>query len=324
MIRSVRYAVLGAFILASPLLFAQNDPLGLPEPVANDTVSVAVAEAIPAVAADPVAEMVPVVDAEQSATLAALWFLDPGAPFESISFEAVAAVAQAAGPATDAAASPMAEAELKGLLNNVHYKESLRLKALALEAFEYGDYDASANYAAEAARAAQLSDEYVAMQLKRKAAGDGLAAARERLDWATSVGAKERYAQAFSDASSAYEEATAAYAKEDWDASIEASKRVSVLLADVSEFAALPSRYTVRTWAENRDCFWNIAGYPWVYGDPTQWRKLYEANKSKLRRPDNPDLLHPGTVLDIPSLRGEARDGMWVAGRAYAPLPKRK
>ncbi len=318
MTRSVRTAVFGALILAaSPTLFAQAGAPILPEPEMLDLqVATEVAPVEPQTAQP--------TDSFRDATLAALWFLDPGAPFESVSFEAIAALAQAEGPATDAQASTMTEAELTGLRNNVHFKESLRLKALALEAFEYGDYDASANYAAEAARAALRSDEYVAMQLKRRAAGDGIAAARERLDWAASIGAEQRFAQAFSDASSAYQDAVSAYSVEDWDASLEASRRVVALLADVNEFATLPARYTVRTWKEFRDCFWNIAGYPFVYGDPTQWRRLYEANKGKLRRPDNPDLLHPGTVLDIPSIRGEAREGMWVKDRAYAPLPKRK
>jgi nucleoid-associated protein YgaU len=320
MIRSVRTAVLGALILVAPSLFAQTGLAIMPEPEIDKYLGdVMITEAPSFKLSDLL-----IADRVDEATLAALWFLDPGAPFESLSFEAIAAFAQATGPATDAAPASMTEAELKGLLNNVHFKESLRLKTLALEAFEYGDYDASANYAAESARAALRSDEYVAKQLKKKAAGDGIASARERLDWAASIGAEQRYAQAYSDASAAYEEAVATYSVEDYDASIAASGRVKALLADVSEFASLPARYTVRTWAENRDCFWNIAGYPFVYGDPTQWRRLYEANKSKLRRPDNPDLIHPGLVLDIPSIRGETRDGMWVKDRAYAPLPKRK
>ncbi len=316
MIRSIRTAALGALLLMAPTISVLADPVTLPEPVMDEVVSEAISpQTTPdALTRDPLGEP----------ALAALWLLDPGAPFESLTFEAIAALAQAAGPASDAAPTSMTEAELTGLRNNQYFKESLRLKALALEAFEYGDYDASANYAAEAARAALRSDEYVAMQLKRKAAGDGIASARERLDWAASIDAERRYAQAFSEASSAYQDAVNSYSMEAWDASIEASKRVLALLADVSEFSVLPARYTVRTWKEFRDCFWNIAGYPFVYGDATQWRRLYEANKSKLRRPDNPDLLHPGTVLDIPSIRGEVREGMWVKDRAYAPLPKRK
>lgn len=315
--RSIRTAVLGALILISPAIFAQVP--ALPEPELDELQSDVVITEVPTFEVS----VLSLTASEAAATLSALWFLDPGAPFEALPFEAIASLAQA-GPASDAGNTSMTEAELTGLRNNEFFKESLRLKALALEAFEYGDYDASANYAAEAARAALRSDEYVAMQLKRKAAGDGIAAARERLDWAASIGAERRFAQAFSDASSSYQDAVSAYSMEEWDASIEASRRVVALLADVSDTPALPARYTVRSWKEFRDCFWNIAGYPFVYGDSTQWRRLYEANKAKLRRPDNPDLLHIGTVLDIPSIRGEVREGMWTKDRAYAPLPKRK
>jgi hypothetical protein len=37
-------------------------------------------------------------------------------------------------------------------------------------------------------------------------------------------------------------------------------------------------------------------------------------------QPSNPDLIHPGMILDIPSIRGESREGMWVDGRTYMPL----
>jgi nucleoid-associated protein YgaU len=67
----------------------------------------------------------------------------------------------------------------------------------------------------------------------------------------------------------------------------------------------------VRNWTSTRDCFWTIAGWTWVYGDNYSWRVLYEANKQKIPDPNNPNLIEPGTVLDIPSLRGETRSGMW-------------
>ncbi len=33
------------------------------------------------------------------------------------------------------------------------------------------------------------------------------------------------------------------------------------------------------------------------YGDASKWRRIYEANKDKIQ---NPDLIYPGQVLDIP------------------------
>ncbi|MDR1094861.1 MAG: hypothetical protein LBL31_00550 [Spirochaetaceae bacterium] len=69
--------------------------------------------------------------------------------------------------------------------------------------------------------------------------------------------------------------------------------------------AVLPKYYTVGTWPP--DCFWAIAEL--VYGDPYRWPILYEANRSKLEDPDNPDLLATGIILEIPSINGEFRDG---------------
>ena len=157
-----------------------------------------------------------------------------------------------------------------------------------------------------------------------KRADEMIGEAKNRLDWAASVGAEQTYRQQYNDAKVAYGEAVSARGAESWDNAYSLAQKVLALLKDVKDTAPLPARYTVRPWAETKDCFWNIAGYPFVYGDPTKWTLLYEANKTKLRRPDNPNLIHPGLVLDIPSLRGESREGLWVKGRAYAPLPAKK
>ena len=88
----------------------------------------------------------------------------------------------------------------------------------------------------------------------------------------------------------------------------------------LDEKITLPATYRVRTWASYGDCFWNIAALPGVYGDPHKWRVLYNANKSKLQNPDNPDLIEPGMVLDIPSIQGEVRQGEWESGKDYPAL----
>ncbi|MDR1903156.1 MAG: LysM peptidoglycan-binding domain-containing protein, partial [Treponema sp.] len=84
----------------------------------------------------------------------------------------------------------------------------------------------------------------------------------------------------------------------------------------------LPAMYTVRPWAISKDCFWNIAGRDWAYNDSMKWQVLYNANKAKLANPNNPDLLHMDIVLDIPSIKGEVREGMWDPTKAYEPLGK--
>jgi hypothetical protein len=210
--------------------------------------------------------------------------------------------------------------------NNKYYMESVRLTRLAQETYDYGDYDASTEYAEEAMRNAQLSDEYVALQLKIKAANDAIKAARSRLDWAVTLDAPGRYPDEFAQAQSFYDLAIAERSAEHWDEAIEAANQVLIALADVQEAPlvaenpALPAQYTVRPWAVSKDCLWNIAGQPWAYGDSAKWRLIYEANRPRFPKPDNPDLIHPGMVLDIPSIRGEVRQDMWDSSKEYEPL----
>jgi nucleoid-associated protein YgaU len=227
-------------------------------------------------------------------------------------------------PVAVLAAAASSDAALpRDIRNNRYFMESIRLRDLAKEAFEYGDYDASANYAVESQRYARLSDEYVALQLKIRETDIAIGAARDRIAWALSRGVDRTYPNQFRDAQGSYDEALSLREQEQWDPAIAAAQKVLYILADSSERLPLPAQYTVRTWQTERDCLWNISGYSWVYADPFQWRRLYEANRAKMPEPNNPDLIHPGTVLDIPSIRGEVRQGMWQAGRSYNPLPPR-
>jgi HEPN domain-containing protein len=199
----------------------------------------------------------------------------------------------------------------QGIQNNEFHRESQRLTRLAKETFEYGDYDASAGFAEEAIHYTQLSDQYVSLQL--------MGEARRLLDWADSNNIANRYPSAYVESRNYYEVSVAAHSNEEWDESIEAAIASIELLAafETGRTAPLPRQYTVRTWASARDCLWNIAGYPWVYGEPGRWRELYEANKSRMPDPDNPNVIEPGMVLDIPSIRGETRQGMWDSSRSY-------
>jgi nucleoid-associated protein YgaU len=209
------------------------------------------------------------------------------------------------------------------LKNNRYFLESQRLTALAKESYEEGDYDASTDYAAEALRYARLSDEYVAIQLKIRETDQAIGAARGRLDWARSMEAPRRYPKEYGAAEGEFAAARQFRGEEDWDEAIAAARRVLVFLAGVEALppgGVLPAQYLVRTWDSLRDCLWNIAGQPWAYGDSFKWRILYEANREKLPNPRNPNLIEPGTVLDIPSIQGELRRGLWEEGREYPAL----
>jgi nucleoid-associated protein YgaU len=232
-----------------------------------------------------------------------------------------------------AAASSDAEPAIpQNIRNNRYFVESVRLTNLAQESFEYGDYDSSTNFAEEALRYARLSDEYVALQLKIKEANDAIAAARSRIDWASANGIPGRYPREYGEAQTYYNTSLTSRSAQDWDAAIDAAGKVINALAYVQVDGSqppqqsqtgetpLPAQYTVRAWAVSKDCLWNIAGRPWAYGDSSKWRLLYNANKAKMPEPDNPDLIHPGMILDIPSIRGEVRQGLWDSGRTYSPL----
>jgi nucleoid-associated protein YgaU len=68
-----------------------------------------------------------------------------------------------------------------------------------------------------------------------------------------------------------------------------------------------PRYYVVRP----GDTFNSIAADPRIYSNRNDWFALYQANRDKLRNPDNPDLLVPGTVIEIPGIAGEVREGTY-------------
>ncbi|MDR2448215.1 MAG: hypothetical protein LBD58_13160 [Treponema sp.] len=156
-------------------------------------------------------------------------------------------------------------------------------------------------------------------------AAEAMSIAKERLDWAEGVNAEENYPDNFAQATSSHAAGVDALAAKDWNGAIIAADGVMTALASVSvqqKPSPLPAQYTVQSWEATRDCLWNIAGYPWVYNDPSQWRRLYEANRDKLPNPNNSDRIESGTVLDIPSISGEVREGMWEEGKVYEPLAR--
>ena len=199
---------------------------------------------------------------------------------------------------------------VKALVNNQYLLENIRLIRLAEECFAEGRYDDAVNYAAEAIKYAEMSDEYVLQQKKIKEANDAIAMAQARLDWAKEIGAPKRYADIYGQAEAAFAEALDARSREDWDGALNAALRVISILEAIPETPVLPAQYLVKNWHTTRDCLWNIAKKPEIYGDPWQWRHIYNANKNKMPQPNNPDLIHPDMILDIPSIKGEVRKGM--------------
>jgi nucleoid-associated protein YgaU len=194
---------------------------------------------------------------------------------------------------------------------NDYLLESRRLAKLAEEAFAEGHYDLSAEVANEAAWMAKQSDVYVA-----------ITAARRYLDQAAASGISARFPREYKEAEDWYKQSSKARDDEEWDIAIDAAGMTAQLLERLGSSGtlpgALPATYTVRSWSVSKDCLWNIADL--IYGNPHLWTVLYNANKSKLPDPNNPDLLKPGIVLNIPSIKGEVRQGAWESGKTYEPL----
>jgi hypothetical protein len=191
------------------------------------------------------------------------------------------------------------------LADNQYLIENARLLKLAGDNYTQGKYDDAINYAQESIKYALLSDEYVS-------AMDAIEAAQARMDWAKTTGVQRRYAEIYEQAEVAFAEAQDAQSREVWGETKEAALRVISILSELPDtpVPVLAAQYRVRNWNPLRDCLWNIAARPEVYGDPFQWRHIYNANKNKLPNPNNPNLILSGTVLDIPSIKGEVRSGV--------------
>ena len=63
-------------------------------------------------------------------------------------------------------------------------------------------------------------------------------------------------------------------------------------LKETIETVRFPEMYTVI----RGDCLWNIAKKEYIYNDPFQWPRIYEANKDKIK---DPDLIYPKQEFQI-------------------------
>jgi nucleoid-associated protein YgaU len=117
-------------------------------------------------------------------------------------------------------------------------------------------------------------------------------------------------------------DAKKAYGAGDYDTATELARQAKAELALIQGKATLPASYTVRLIPNDRDCLSKIAGYPFVYGDRSQWVQLYRANKATLKHPEDADIILPGEVLVIPSIAGEKRQGEWIEGKDYSSFSK--
>ncbi len=224
----------------------------------------------------------------------------------------------------------------QSLIDNQYYHKAQDLLAQSQQAFDRGDYDLSTSLANQAKDLLAQSDAYINELTKFYRANGYLSQAKDRVAYAKSINADVHYKDKYDKAASDVTSSKTALDAKDYDTSVTLSKEALALLADVAPVVAakpepqpaqpptaekaLPQYYTVRLIPDLRDCFWRIAGYPFVYNDPWKWKLLYNANKDLLENPKNPNIIEPGMRFTIPPLGNETREGDWDPNAQYPPV----
>ena len=206
--------------------------------------------------------------------------------------------------------------------NNTYQKLAREYTVKAQKALDAGEYVLAEEYAKKAEENAALSDEYIKHMLARDNADKQIKLAQDCLNNAQKIRADVNFPIAYEAAGKYMEEALSAYGNENFEKAAETAKLVLETLAGVYEITPLPKYYVVKPWATSKDCFWNISGRPYVYGNPFLWENLYEANKNSLPKKNNPNLILPGMKMEIPSIKGEFREGTYSPNVEYTPFGK--
>lgn len=203
--------------------------------------------------------------------------------------------------------------------NNTYQKMADEYTRKAQNALDAGEYVLAEEYAAKAEENARLSEEFVKKMLAKSECDVLMKQAAKKLEYAKSVNAERNFPMAYSSAQKSYASAQEAYGTEDYATASAFARKVLEALADIKEITPLPEFYVVRPWVETRDCYWNISGRPYVYDNPLLWENLYQANKSNMPRPNDPNLILPGMKMKIPSITGEYREGVYNPSKKYDP-----
>ena len=201
--------------------------------------------------------------------------------------------------------------------NNEYQKKARELTALAQEAFDEGNYDKAIELTAQAEENAEKSQAYIQMMIAKADAEKQMTIAKNQQAWALRVRGDVNFPMAYSAGTKSLENGQIAFDKEDFVGSSAYAIEAIQAFSSIEEVTPLPQFYIVRPWAENKDCYWNISGRSYVYNNPTLWENLYQANKTKMKDPANPDLIYPGMKMEIPSITGEYREGVYDSKKSY-------
>ena len=201
--------------------------------------------------------------------------------------------------------------------NNTYQKLADEYTKKAQTALDAGEYELSYEYAQKATENAELSKAYIQMMLARTDAENYIGMAKNQLAYAEKIDAEHTFPMAYTSAKENLDNALTSFESEDFQKAIEYAKACLADLDGIKEVTPLPEFYIVRPWAETKDCYWNISGRPYVYNNPLLWENLYQANKDKMPKPEDPNLIHPGMKMKIPSLTGEYRKGTYDPKKEY-------
>ncbi len=206
--------------------------------------------------------------------------------------------------------------------NNTYQKLADEYTKKAEKAMDAGEYDDAIAYSQEAQKNAELSKAFIARMMAMGEAEDNIKLAKNKIAWAEKIDAPNIYPMAYTAAKENLGYAESAFDAEEWGRANEYAKLSLASLEGVTEKTPLPAEYIVRPWAETKDCYWNISGRPYVYNNPLLWENLYQANKSKMPKPEDPNLILPGMKMSIPSLTGEYRTGTYDPKKEYEAYGK--
>jgi len=201
--------------------------------------------------------------------------------------------------------------------NNTYQKLADEYTKKAEIALDAGQYEDAVEYSKKAEENAELSKAYIQMMMAKNEAEDNIKMAKNQIAYADKIEASINFPMAYTSAKENLESAENFYDAEDYVKATEYAKASIAALDGIREVTPLPEFYIVKPWAETKDCYWNISGRPYVYNNPLLWENLYQANKSAMPKPEDPNLIHPGMKMKIPSLTGERRSGTYDPKKTY-------
>ena len=169
------------------------------------------------------------------------------------------------------------------LYDNPNYKRAQELRRQADAAFQQGDYLKAEELSKESERLSVVARQEAETQRLQWIANAWKNRASDRIGFGEKNDAAGVLGPVWLEAKAAFALAVTEYDAKRFAESTEASKKVMDLMKDFAPAKApaaadLPAFYTVRLIPEARDCFWRIAEYPFIYGDPWKWKKIGRAS----------------------------------------------